>query len=388
MEAQREWLEKDYYKTLGVGEKATPAQVTKAYRKLAKKLHPDVNPGDDDSETRFKQVTAAYDVLGDTDKRKAYDEVRRLGPVPGAGFGAGSAGGFGPGGGFASGGVGFGAGHSVRTGQNGPEVDLEDLLGGIFSGGGGQRSGRPDARSGSDIRTEIHLDFADAITGTTTSVSVTGDVPCQACRTTGAEPGTSRQICGDCSGRGVYNENQGMFSFSRPCSTCTGRGSIVDNPCSGCAGRGLKRRRRQVKTRIPAGVTDGQILKLKGRGSQTLNGGAPGDLYVRVHVGAHPLFEHDGKNLTLTVPVTFAEAVLGADVQVPKLDGSSVVIRIPPGTSTGKRMRIRGNAAEREADIIAVVEVVVPDNLSEDQRAAVEALAAATHDNPRAHLEV
>ena len=385
MEAQREWLEKDYYKILGVGEKATSAQVTKAYRKLAKKLHPDVNPGDDGSENRFKQVTAAYDVLGDADKRKAYDEVRRLGPVPGAGFGTGPSGGFGPGAGFASGG-GFGAGHSGRAGRNGPAVNLEDLLGGIFSDG--RRSGGPDARKGGDIRTDIHLDFADAMVGTTTSVPVTGDAPCQACGTTGAKPGTSPQICSDCDGSGVCNENQGMFSFSRPCSTCTGRGSIVDSPCSACVGRGLKRCRRQVKTRIPAGVVDGQMLKLKGRGSQTLNGGVPGDLYVRVHVGSHPLFERDGKNLTLTVPVTFAEAALGADIQVPKLDGSSVVIRIPPGTSTGKRLRIRGDAAKSEADIIAMVEVVVPGNLSEEERAAVEALAAVPHDNPRAHMEV
>ena len=182
--------------------------------------------------------------------------------------------------------------------------------------------------------------------GTTTSVSVTGDAPCEVCGTTGAEPGTKPQACGDCSGHGVRNENQGMFSFSRPCSTCTGRGNIVDSPCSSCAGRGLKLRRRRVKTRIPAGVADGQTLKLKGRGAPTLNGGAPGDLYVRIHIKPHHLFERDGKHLVLKVPITFSEAALGAKVQVPRLDGSSVMIRIPPGTSTGKRLRIRGNATE------------------------------------------
>ena len=373
MEVQREWLEKDYYKILGVTDEAAPAQVTKAYRKLAKKLHPDVNPGDADSEDRFKQVAAAYDVLGDADKRKAYDEARRIGPMPGGfGFDPGADSGRPGAGGFrhpeADPGFDFGFKHPGHAGEAGPGPS-----GGLFD-------------TGDDIHVDLRLDFADAVDGVTIRIPVTGDVPCRTCSATGAEPGTMPTPCGVCNGTGMVNENQGLFSFSRPCSACAGRGRIVDSPCSACAGRGLLRSLRKVKTRIPAGVADGQTLRLKGRGEPGPNGGTPGDLYVHVSVRPHHLFERDGGNLVLTLPVTFAEAALGADVQVPKLDGSSVTIRIPPGTATGKRMRIRGNGTSGEADIIAVVEVIVPDHLSDEQHAAVEAFADATHDDPRIHL--
>ena len=385
-EPQREWFEKDYYKILGVTEKAGESEITKAYHKLAKRLHPDANQGDAASEDKFKEVSSAYDVLGDAEKREAYDEVRRLGPL-GGGFGPrgpGSPGGFGPGG--------FDFDFSA-AGRGAPSGDLGDLLGGLFGQRGPQARG---SRRGDDLHADLRLEFGEAVAGTTTAVSLVSDAPCRTCGGSGAEPGTKPTHCDACGGSGTTAQNQGLFSFSRPCGSCAGRGHAIDSPCQSCAGRGLERRRRQVKTRIPAGVVDGQQIKLKGRGGPGVNGGRPGDLYVRVRVSPHPLFGRDGKNLTLSVPVSFAEAALGADIRVPMLDGSAVTIRIPPGTAGGRRLRVHGKADNGSgaggadlggADLIVVVEVVVPERLSEEQRAAVEAFAAASADNPRAHLE-
>ena len=365
MEPQREWFEKDYYKTLGVPREAAPKDITKAYRKLARQFHPDANPGDAAAEDQFKEVSAAYDVLGDADKRKAYDEVRRLGPMSG---------------GFGGGPRGFNVGFGTAGG------DLGDLLGGLFGGrrGGGHRS-RP---RGGDVEADLRLDFADAVGGVTTSVGFFGDAACERCRGRGSEPGSSPRRCPACDGRGVSDDNQGLFSFSRPCAACGGRGAVIDQPCSACAGTGAERRQREVKVRIPAGVRDGQRIKLKGRGEPGPPGGRPGDLYVRVRVDPHPLFGFDGGDLTLAVPITFAEASLGTDVRVPTLDGSVVTIRIPPGTRTGRVFRVRGRGGSAAADLLVTVEVAVPAELSDDQRAAIEALAAASPENPRAHLGV
>ena len=365
-EPQREWFEKDYYKILGVSEEASSSDITKAYRKLAKKLHPDANPGDTAVENRFKEVASAYDVLGDASKRKAYDDMRRLGPMAGA-FGPGRAG---PSGGFNR--------NFSHTG------DLGNLFGDLF----GRRRRGGAARRGSDLEADVHLDFADAVSGVATTVSVMGEARCRTCEGTGAEPPGKPRRCPTCSGSGVQDENQGLFSFSRPCTACAGRGTVIDAPCSGCAGRGVEHRRREVKTRIPSGVADGQRIKLRGRGAPGQGAGSePGDLYVRVHVKPHLLFGRDGKNLTLTVPVTFSEAALGAHVKVPTLDDSTITIRIPPGTTTGRRLRIPASASTGDADLIVEVEVVVPRRLSDEQRAAVEAFAAAPGENPRAHLQ-
>ncbi len=367
MEPQREWFEKDYYRTLGVDEKASASEITKAYRKLAKKLHPDANPGDSAVEDRFKDVAAAYDVLGDAEKRKAYDEVRSLGPM---------AGGFGPQ-------PGAGSHFNVNFDQMG---DLGGMFGNLF---GGRR--HSTGQRGRDIETDLLLNFVDAVAGTVVSVPVLGEAVCGTCQGLGTEPPAKPRKCPTCAGSGVHNDNQGLFSFSRPCTACGGRGTVIDRPCSTCAGRGVVRRQRQVKARIPAGVADGQRIRLKGKGEPGEGGAAPGDLYVRVNVESHRLFGRDGKNLTLTVPVTFAEAALGAEVQVPTLDGSTVVIRIPPGTASGKKLRIRGSEATVGADIIVLVEVVVPERLSQQQRAAIEALAKAEQAEqfePRARLGV
>ena len=366
MEPQREWFEKDYYRILGVAEKASASDISKAYRKLAKQLHPDANPGDTEVEDRFKEVSAAYDVVGDAEKRKAYDEVRRLGPMTGA-FGGGRPG---PGGGF-----------NVNLDQMG---DLSGLFGNLF----GRRQRGAGSRRGADLEADLRLGFADAVGGTTASVPVVGEAPCRTCGGLGTEPPAKPRPCPVCAGSGVQDENQGLFSFSRPCSACSGRGRVIDDPCSACSGRGIEHRRREVKARIPAGVADGQRIKLKGRGAPGESGGVPGDLYVQVHVEPHHLFGRDGKNLTLTVPVTFSEAVLGADVQVPTLNDSKVTIRIPPGTASGRRLRIRGSKATADADVIVAVEVVVPERLSDEQRAAIEAFARAPGEDPRPHLGV
>ena len=365
VEPQREWFEKDYYKILGVTEEASDSDITKAYRKLAKRLHPDANPGNAAVEDRFKEVASAYDVLGDASKRKAYDDVRRLGPMAGA---------FGPGGPGPSGGF---------------NVNYEHMgdLGGLFGDLFGRRRRGGAAQRGADLEADVHFDFADAVSGTTTTVPVVGEARCRTCDGAGVEPPARPRPCGTCSGTGVHDENQGLFSFSRPCTACAGRGSVIDDPCGACGGRGVEHRRREVKARIPAGVADGQRIKLKGRGAPGRGAGSePGDLYVRVHVRPHRLFRRDGKNLTLTVPVTFSEAALGAQVRVPTLDESTVTIRIPPGTTTGRRLRIPASAATGGADLIVDVEVVVPENLSDEQRTAVEAFASAPGEDPRAHL--
>jgi molecular chaperone DnaJ len=371
--AQREWFEKDYYQVLGVSADAPQKEITKAYRKLARQLHPDQNPGDSAAEERFKEVSAAYDVLGDEAKRAEYDEVRRLGPM------AGGARGGGPG------------GFSFNTGNM--QGDLGDLLGQMFTGRGG--AGRAGAgvgpRRGADVTAELHLDFADAATGLTTTLHLTSDAQCSTCAGSGSKPGTKATGCGVCGGRGVVDDNQGLFSFSSPCRNCQGRGSVITDPCGTCRGSGVERRPREVKARIPAGVSDGQTIRLAGRGAPGRNGGPAGDLLVEIRVRPHDRFGRSGNHLTVTVPVTFAEAALGGEIEVPTLDGSSVTLRLKPGTQSGSRHRVKGKGihtsskreGDRHGDLIVTVEVDVPRNLTDEQRAAIEAFAAATTVDPR-----
>ncbi len=266
MAAQREWYEKDYYKVLGVTDDATPKDITKAYRKLARDSHPDTHPGDDAAEERFKEVSAAYDVLGDEAKRKEYDEVRKLGPI----------------GGFPGGGPGGPSGFNFNVGSDG----LGDILGQMF--GRGRRGGGPSAAAGpqrgADVEATLSLDFADAVKGITTTLYLTSDAQCSTCNGSGAKPGTQPKVCSNCGGRGVIDDNQGLFSFSSTCRVCGGRGVIINDPCPTCRGTGVERRQREVQARIPAGVADGQKIRLKGRGAPGRNGGPPGDLIVECHV--------------------------------------------------------------------------------------------------------
>ncbi len=369
----REWFETDYYRVLGVSETASQKEITKAYRALARELHPDANPGDTAAEDRFKEVSSAYEVVGDPEKRTRYDEVRKLGPMAGA-FGGG---GFGPGGG------GFGPGGATFDAS-----DLSDLFGGLFSRGrsGGPSRSSTGPRRGTDIEAELTMAFEDAARGATTTVNVTSEVRCPDCFGSGAAVGTAPRTCPDCGGTGSVQDNQGPFSFSRPCTSCGGRGRIIDTPCSTCGGVGSVRRPRQVKVRIPQGVRDGQRIRVKGRGGAGANGGPDGDLYVRVRVMPHPMFGRDGDNLTVTVPVTFAQAALGAEVPVPTLDGGTVTIRLPAGTQTGRRFRVRGrglSTTKATGDLMVTVEVAVPTDLTDEERAAIEALdAAGQHASP------
>ena len=381
MAPQREWFDTDYYQVLGLSSDASEKDIQKAYRNLAKQFHPDANPGDAAAESRFKEISAAHDVLGDPEKRKEYDEVRAM-VASGRGPGMG---GFGPGG---------GRGFEGATFDFGDGGGLGDLFGGLFGGGGRQRGGRqPNApQRGQDLETELQLDFLDAVHGVETTVGLTSDAACSKCAGSGSEPGTSPEVCPTCHGSGSVAVDQGPFSFSQVCSTCGGRGQVITNPCKKCRGSGVERRRRNVKVRIPAGVRDRQRIRVKGRGGAGRNRGPAGDLYVIVHVSKHPLFGRKGaKDLTLAVPVTFPEAALGMQVKVPTLD-EPVTVKVPAGTASGTTVRVRGRGikpAKGDAgDLLVTFEVVVPKKLTADQRAAAEALAEKLDDNPRAHLGV
>jgi molecular chaperone DnaJ len=375
--AQREWFEKDYYKVLGVAEAASQKDVTKAYRKLARQYHPDTNPNNAAAEERFKEISSAYDVLGDPDKRKEYDEVRRLGPMAGGFGGAG-----GP----------FGGGQNIRVEDLG---DLGDLLGGLFgrgagsTGGTGRRSARSAATRGDDLEAELHLAFDDAVNGATVAVSLVSDAVCSTCAGSGAKPGTPVSTCSRCNGRGLVEDNQGFFSFTQPCPQCRGRGQQVETPCVTCRGTGIERRPREVKVRVPSGVEDGQKIRLPGKGAPGRYGGDPGDLYVTVRVAPHPLYGRRGRDLTLAVPVTYPEAVLGTELTVPTLDGSLVTLRVPPGTRTGKTFRVKGRgvpAAAGQGDLLVTVDIAVPTNPSAAERDLLEKLRRLDDGSVRSHL--
>ena len=371
MAAQREWFEKDYYKVLGVADSASPKEITKAYRKLARDSHPDTHPGDDAAEERFKAVSTAYDVLGDETMRKEYDEVRRLGPAA-AGFGGPG----GPGGG------------PVNFNVSGD--GLGDLFGQMFGRSGGRRGGGVGPQRGTDVEATLTLSFVEAATGLTTTLHLTADAQCSTCNGSGARPGTQPKTCSQCGGRGVVDDNQGFFSFSSPCRGCGGSGVVIPDPCPSCRGSGIEHRPRDVQARIPAGVADGQRIRLRGRGAPGRHGGPHGDLIVECRVTPHPLFGRDGDNLTVRLPVTFAEAALGGEVDVPTLDGPRVTLRLKPGTASGSRHRVKGkgiSTAKHTGDLIVTVEVHVPATLTPEQQAAIEALAAATTVSPRKDLE-
>lgn len=369
---QHDWLEKDFYKILGVSEDVGDKELTKAYRKLARKYHPDANPNDPSAEEKFKEISEAYDVLSDAEQREEYDQIRKYGAN--GGFGGGPFGGGGGAGGF-----------SFDSGN------LSDILGDLFGGGGRRGGPRPGTgpRRGDDLEAELNLSFDDSVKGVTTSVHLTSDAACGTCHGSGAAPGSTPEVCSRCRGRGVLDDDQGFFSLSQPCPQCSGRGRVVTDPCPTCRGSGIERKPRQVKVRIPAGVKDGQRIRIKGRGTPGRNGGPAGDLFVVVRVGSHQLFGRSGSNLTIEVPVTFAEATLGAKVKVPTLDGGTVTLKIPAGTPSGKTFRVKGKGvatAKTTGDLLVTVVVDVPAQLTDEQRSAIEALAAATVSSPRDHL--
>jgi molecular chaperone DnaJ len=393
----RDFIEKDYYAALDVPKDADAAAIKRAYRKLARDLHPDKNPGNTEAETRFKEVSEAYDVLSDDKRRAEYDEARRL-FAGGAGRPGGFPGGF-PGGGFPGGGgqtfdLGdlFGAtgGGAGARGAGG----LGDILGGLFGGGGGGGTarGRSQAASGpargQDVETEATLSFGEAVLGVTVPLRMQSPGTCPTCSGTGARPGTTPHTCPVCGGAGVTSRSQGAFAFSEPCRECRGTGQVIEDPCPTCSGSGITTQTRTITVRIPAGVKDGQRIRLAGKGAPGRRGGPAGDLYVVVHVAEHKLFGRKGNDLTLTVPISFAEAALGTTLTVPTLDGN-VSLKVPAGTASGRTLRVRGRGVPgkgRPGDLLVTVEVAVPQRLTPSAREAVAKLSADLPDDPRPEI--
>jgi len=370
----KDYLEKDYYKVLGVPKDAPTADIKKAYRKLARQFHPDANKGDAKAEEKFKEISEAYDVLSDDKRRKEYDEARSL-------FG----GGFRGAGGTAGSGFPFDLGDLLgNTGQGG-QGGLGDILGGIF--GRGRTGGPPPTpgRRGADVETEATITFMQSIEGVTIPLRMTSEAPCKSCSGTGAKAGTTPRVCPNCSGTGQVSRNQGGFAFSEPCRECKGRGLVVDETCPTCNGSGRAASTRTLQARIPSGVRDGMRIRLKGKGAPGERGGPAGDLYVVVHVKPHKVFGRDADNLTVTVPVTYPEAVLGAEIKVPVLDGFPVTVKLPAGSANGRTLRVRGKGAPRKdgtrGDLLVTFEVAVPTQLSEAASAALEKYREATADH-------
>jgi molecular chaperone DnaJ len=367
--------QKDYYKALGVPKTATAAEIKKSYRELARKYHPDANKGSADAEERFKEITEAYNVLSDEKQRKEYDEARSMF----GGFRVPTGGRPGPGG------TTFDLGDLFGSGEG-----LGDVLGGIFRNrpGGGAAS---RARRGADVETETTLSFGDAIDGATVTLRLTGEGPCPVCGGTGAKSGTVPRVCPDCHGTGQQSRNLGGFGLSEPCKTCRGRGLVVDDPCPSCSGSGRAMSSRTIQARIPAGVADGQRIRIPGKGAPGEHGGRAGDLYVRVHVKPHEVFGRSGDNLTVTVPVTITELALGADIKVPTHRGPAVTVRVKPGSANGTVIRVPGRGVRRKdgtlGDLRATLEVTVPQDLNSKAKSALEDLRIATAStDPREEL--
>ena len=382
----KDWLEKDFYAVLGVPKGAAADEIKKAYRKLARDLHPDKNPGNAEAERKFKEVSEAYGVLSDDGKRREYDEARSLFGAGAFRRSAGAGGGFG---GFNSGGAPFdasdlfGGGSQTTTGGMG---GLGDLFGSVF--GGGQKAAGP--HRGGDIETEVTLDFHEAADGVTVPLRLHAPGVCETCHGNGAKAGTRPRTCPACGGSGLISRDQGAFSFSEPCRDCQGAGTVVEEKCPDCRGTGGVTKTRTMNVRIPSGVTDGQRIRLTGKGQPGRRGGPAGDLYVVVHVRKHALFGRSGDDLTIVIPVTYPEAVLGASVRVPTLNGA-VTLRVPAGTPSGRTLRVRGRGVTRKdgthGDLLATIEVLVPVGLDDTAREALEKYAAASPGNPRAQLD-
>jgi molecular chaperone DnaJ len=391
----REWIEKDFYAELGVSSTASADEIKRAYRKLARELHPDANPGDARAEARFKSVSEAYGVLSDPEKRKQYDDARSLfssGFRPGAGgFG-------GPGGG----GFDFNDLFASATGRAGEGGGLGDLLSGLFGGrgntAGGMGGSRP--RRGTDVETDVRIDFTEAVHGATVPLRISSPASCGSCGGTGARAGTVPRICPVCEGTGLITRSQGAFALSEPCRDCRGTGRIIDEPCTECGGRGVSSRHRTLTMRIPAGVSDGQKIRLASQGEPGMRGAPAGDLYVRVHVTPHPVFGRAGDDLTLTVPVSFPELVMGTTLTVPTMDGpatngstgtGTVSLKVPAGTAPGRTFRVRGKGIMRRdgrtGDLLVTLQVAMPTKLDRKAKDALEAYAKATAgEDPRAEL--
>jgi molecular chaperone DnaJ len=378
-----DWAGKDFYAVLGVAKDASADEIKKAYRKLARANHPDSHPDDTAKHEKFKLVAEAYDVVGDAEKRKKYDEMRQL--YGSGGFAGGFPGGFGGGG--QAGGTTFNLDDLLRERSGGGGGGgFGDMFGDLFSGHRRTQQQRRPTR-GADVESSATIGFTDAMDGVTISLRLTADSACPECGGSGGKPGTKPRICPECDGAGfVVASVGGAFSMNETCPACGGRQLIYDEACPTCHGSGRGLSARTIQARIPAGVKDGQRIRLRGKGAPGENGGPPGDLYVVVKVTPHRLFGRKGDNLTLDVPISFDEAALGAEVKIPTLGGAPVTLKVPPGTPNGRTFRVRGKGAQKadgtRGDLLATVQVQVPAVLDAPAREAVEAYRAATTDKP------
>lgn len=364
---------KDYYQVLGVSEGASAGEIKKTYRKLARKYHPDANPGDQAAEERFKEISAAYDVLSDPERRKQYDQMRRMGAQ--AGFGAG-----GP----------REPGFGGATGGGWQTIDLEDLdgfggLGDLFSSiFGGRARARPRerrAQRGPDRLMEVQVPFKTAALGGDLTVEVPLEEPCPQCKGTGAEPGSKVETCPQCSGTGQVSLLQAGFAVQRPCPRCMGRGTLVENACRRCGGEGSVETRRKIKVKVPAAIEDGERIRLRGKGEPGVAGGPAGDLYLVLRVKPDRFFRRDGLDIHCTVPITAFQAMLGTKIRVRTIHGTKVELKIPPGTQGGTRLRVKGQGIEKDGkhgDMYVEIEITVPEKLTDEERARVEELAKGT----------
>ena len=393
MSAKPEWADKDYYADLGVSSSADQNEIKRAYRKLARENHPDTHPDDPAAAEKFKKVAEAYDVLSDATERKEYDQFKAM-LRNGGGFGR-------------MGGAGFPGGfRSTRMGgQGAQEFDLSDLFGGsaggasqgggvgdifgsVFNRGGSAGHSAKPSR-GADVETEITLDFREAAKGTTIPLALSGNAPCTTCHGSGSSSGKT-STCGTCNGSGYTSENRGAFGFSAPCKDCDGTGRRITDPCPDCNGTGTVHRTRNITVRIPAGVIDGQKVRIAGQGEAGPNGTPAGDLFVAVTVRPDKVFTRDGDDIHITVPVSFAELALGDTITVPTLD-SPVRVKIPAGTPDGRTLRVRGRGIAKRAgkagDLLVSVQVTVPSKLDAAASSALRTYAQAEKDsgfNPRA----
>ena len=379
-----DWANKDFYQVLGVKKDAPAEEIKKSYRKLARANHPDSHPGDTAKHDTFKAVAEAYDVLGDAEKRKKYDEMREL-------YGSGGFRGGYPGAGGGGGAGGFDLSDLMRE-RAGGGGGFGDMFGDIFGGRGRTQQARPRPQKGADVETTATISFTDALDGVTISLRLTSDAPCPDCSGTGGKPGTKPHVCPECEGAGfVVASVGGAFSMNETCPACGGRQLVYDDPCPTCRGSGRGMSARTIQARIPAGVKDGQRIRVRGKGAAGENGGPAGDLFVVVKVSPHRLFARKGDNLTLEVPVAFDEAALGAEIKIPTLSGAPVTLKIPAGTPNGRTFRVRGKGPRRadgtHGDLLATVEVHVPAVLDDASREAVVAYRVATQGKPlRANL--
>ena len=360
---------RDYYEVLGVSKGASEAELKKAYRKLAKQYHPDLNPGDKVAEAKFKEVNEAYEVLSDKDKRAKYDQFGHAGVDPNFGAGSGFGGDFG-------------------------DIDLGDIFGSFFGGGfggfGGSSRTRNGPAKGETLRASVSISFEEAAAGCEKEISVTRSEQCEACKGSGCAPGTTAEVCPDCHGAGTIRVQRGggTFSFSSvvACPKCSGTGKIIHQPCTTCNGAGSIRKQRKITVQIPAGIDDGQAISLRGQGGAGKNGGPAGDLIIGVTVRPHAIFKRDGTAVYLEQPVSFLQATLGAELEIPTIDGK-VKYTLPEGTQTGTTFRLRGKGIPNvngrgRGDQFVTVTVQVPKNLTPEQKEALRAFSRAMGELP------